>query len=187
MPPPTIMIVRHAEKPGGGKPYGLRTSGRVDAESLTTRGWQRAGALVRLFAPVDGRFAHPALATPTAIAASRADRKAGGASRRPKQTVKPLAALLGIEIDVRYQKGEETGLVTSILERDGVVLIAWEHEHIPALVAAIPGAPAVPGPWPADRFDLVWVFQPVPGGGWHFTQVPQRVLGGDGSEGIPFA
>lgn len=185
--PPKIMIIRHAEKPEHGKPYGLRMSGEVDAESLTTRGWQRAGALARLFAPVDGRFADAALATPTAIAAARADHKGGGASRRPKQTVRPLAALLGLEIDVRFPKGEETALVASLLGRDGVVLVAWEHEHIPALVAAMPGAPAVPQAWPADRFDLVWVLDPLPGGGWRFLQVPQRVLAGDRAEGIPLA
>lgn len=185
MPPPKVMIIRHAEKPLGGRPRGLRTSGKVDAESLTTRGWQRAGALGRLFAPVDGRFAHPALATPTAIAASRVSRSHGGASRRPKQTVKPLAALLGLDIDVRFGKGEEAAIMASVLARDGAVLVSWEHDHIPALVAALPGAPAVPRPWPEGCFDLVWIFDPA-GDGWTFTQVPQRLLAGDGDGGIPF-
>ena len=186
MPPPKIMIVRHAEKPIGGKPRGLRMSGRPDRESLTARGWQRAGALARLLAPVDGRFAHPALATPTTIAASRVGARGSGASRRPKQTVKPLAALLGIAVDVRFGKGQEAAIMAAVLERDGVVLVAWEHEHIPALVAALPDAPAVPQPWPADRFDVVWVLDPLPGGLWRFVQVPQRLLAGDRDDGISF-
>lgn len=180
------MIVRHAEKPTRGKPYGLRRSGAIDKESLTTRGWQRAGALARLFAPADGCFRDAALATPATIAASRVDRKCGGASRRPKQTVVPLAELLGLPIDTRFQKGDEAAVMAAMLAGTGVVLIAWEHEHIPALVAALPGAPDVPAAWPDDRFDLVWVFDATPGG-WTLTQVPQLLLAGDSTAVVPLA
>ena len=45
-----VMLIRHAEKPiGDGPPYGVTDDGVVDPESLTPRGWQRAGALVRRF------------------------------------------------------------------------------------------------------------------------------------------
>ena len=186
MPPPKIMVIRHAEKPVGGKPYGLRTSGKVDPELLTTRGWQRAGALARFFAPVDGRFAHPALATPTAIVASRAEPKAAapraGRSRRSSRS----PTLLGLAIDVSFARARSRRSSPPLLAREGVVLVAWEHEHIPPLVAALPGAPPVPAAWPEDRFDLVWVLDPAPAGGWRFTQVPQRLLAGDRADGIPF-
>ncbi len=184
MPPARIIILRHAEKPADGEPLGVRASGRADPESLTPRGWQRAGALARLFVPPDGRFAHPALATPTAILATRAEEGAG-ASRRPKQTVRPLADLLGIALDHRFGKGEEAAVAAAVLAGDGVVLVAWVHERIPAIVAAIPGAPKVPD-WPDDRFDVVWVLAPAPGGGWALTQVPQRLLAGDRDDGIPY-
>lgn len=185
MPPPKIMIIRHAEKPLSGKPYGLRENGTIDKESLTTRGWQRAGALARFFAPVSGELSAPALSTPTLIAASRVNKKGGGASRRPKQTVTPLAELLGLKIDLHYSKGREAAIMKKMLTKDGVVLIAWEHEHIPALVARMPDAPAVPQQWPGDRFDLVWIFEPRSEGGWTFDQVPQRVLAGDQDSVIP--
>jgi hypothetical protein len=185
VPPAKLMIVRHAEKPVDGEPVGVRANGHADPESLTPRGWQRAGALARLFVPRDGRFADPALATPTLILATRAEEGAG-ASRRPKQTVRPLADLLGLELDHRFGKGEEAAAVASLLRHDGVVLVSWIHERVPAIVAALPGAPAVPRDWPEDRYDVVWVFEPAPDGGWTLTQVPQRLLAGDRDGGIPF-
>ncbi len=47
--PSVVMLVRHAEKPlGAGPPHGVTIDGTPDPESLTPRGWQRAGALVAL-------------------------------------------------------------------------------------------------------------------------------------------
>jgi hypothetical protein len=184
MAPTKIILLRHAEKPVDGEPLGVRANGRTDPESLTPRGWQRAGALTQLFAPAGGRFAHPALATPTAILATRAE-EGDGASRRPKQTVRPLADLLGLSLDHRFARDEEAAVVACILSSAGVVLVSWVHERIPAIAAALPGAPAVPQAWPEDRFDVVWVLDPAPGGGWALTQVPQRLLAGDRDDAIP--
>jgi hypothetical protein len=45
--PTTVLLVQHAEKPLGDlPPFGVTEQGVVDTESLTPRGWQRAGALV---------------------------------------------------------------------------------------------------------------------------------------------
>jgi hypothetical protein len=54
MAPSRIMFIRHAEKPH--KPPcdnddGVKKTGEKDNESLTVRGWQRAGALVHFFSP----------------------------------------------------------------------------------------------------------------------------------------
>ncbi len=47
-----IMLIRHAERPNADKSLrGVGFDGRKDKESLTVRGWQRAGALARFFAP----------------------------------------------------------------------------------------------------------------------------------------
>ena len=47
-----IMIVRHAEKPSDdGTILGVDADGKDNPEELIVRGWQRSGALVRLFAP----------------------------------------------------------------------------------------------------------------------------------------
>jgi hypothetical protein len=53
-----IMVIRHAEKPGsynGAQYAGVNSLGTVagdgGAQHLVTLGWERAGALVTLFAP----------------------------------------------------------------------------------------------------------------------------------------
>jgi len=51
MPAQKIMIIRHAEKPEHHGPRGVDENGNEDKESLTVRGWQRAGALVQFFGP----------------------------------------------------------------------------------------------------------------------------------------
>jgi hypothetical protein len=53
---------------------GVTQEGIKNKEELTVR-WQRAGALVRFFAPLNNRFVHPALARPDVLFACRLDRK----------------------------------------------------------------------------------------------------------------
>ncbi len=43
MPATTIMLIRHAEKPGGDD-GGVDQKGDADKHNLIVRGWQRAGA-----------------------------------------------------------------------------------------------------------------------------------------------
>ncbi|HET6150877.1 MAG TPA: hypothetical protein VFH68_25295, partial [Polyangia bacterium] len=75
---PKIMLIRHAEKPlENPPPHGIDTDGDHDDESLTVRGWQRAGALVVLMAPSNGRLQNSALATPRFVFASRLDKHKG--------------------------------------------------------------------------------------------------------------
>src|SRR5271155_5881231 len=67
--PGTIMIIRHVEKPQG-QTAGVTIDGEQDEEELTVRGWQRAGALVRFFAPVAGASNGSLLTVPKFIFAS---------------------------------------------------------------------------------------------------------------------
>jgi hypothetical protein len=180
------MIIRHAEKPSDdGSIAGVLQDGSPNPEELIVRGWQRSGALVRFFAPAAGSFTHPALATPNVIFASGVAKHS--TSLRPQHTVLALAEFLGQQIDVSHAKGEESGLVADAIARSGNVLIAWEHEAIPAIAGQIAGtSTAYPQTWPGERFDLVWVFDRVPGAqNWTFTQVPQMLLSGDVSDPIP--
>jgi hypothetical protein len=191
MAPTKLMIIRHAEKPGDGKPFGVRARGERDDKSLTTRGWQRAGALARFFAPLEGRGRHPALAAPNALVAAGHRKAEEQSSRRSPQTLRPLSQLLGLTIDDRFSKGHEADMMKAALARDGVVLIAWAHEFIPAILANLPGATATPKQWPDDRFDLVWILDrssdAARGSTWTFTQAPQLLLGGDKDELAPMS
>ena len=178
--PPLVMLLRHAEKPfGEGPPHGVTVDGTLDAESLTPRGWQRAGALVGLFVgnPSDGRG--PRLPTPTCLFASQIGPQSS--SQRPRETLVPLSERLGLGVDSRFPKEQVALLVRAVQALDGVVLIAWEHHLIPSLATQLMGdASSVPQIWPDERYDVVWVIEAAgPRGGRAFRQVPQLLLAGD--------
>jgi hypothetical protein len=184
-----IMIIRHAEKPDhSGTQHGIDEHGGKDKESLTVPGWIRAGALVELFAPQEldpdsgqARNAQPrsGLARPTVLFA--ADPTTGG-SKRPFQTITPLAQRLDFDLEndgTPFRKGQEEALASTLTATSGIVLVAWEHEAIPTIASHLGAVtPAPPESWPDERFDLVWVFTRQPDG-WTFTQVPQLLLAGD--------
>lgn len=198
----TIYLIRHGEKPlgdgtshsdatshGDATPHGIDVNGKQDADSLTPRGWQRAGALVALFGGSPGaRPSPPALATPTHLFAAQT--RDNGASARPRETLVPLAQSLGLRIDTRFLKEQTAELAAAALEIDGIALIAWEHHIIPTLAAAILRAGgssgvSVPVRWPDDCFDMTWVFEHSAGGHLGFRQVPQMLLAGDRTTPIP--
>jgi len=206
-----IMVIRHGEKPGsynGAHYAGINNLGTVagddGAKHLVTLGWERAGALVTLFAAPWGPKS-PLLATPQFLFASnpiaRQDDETTdeGPSQRPYETLTALAAKLGLTTDTSHRKSHYANLVTSALACDGVVLIAWQHEDI-ALTTKTGAAGIsreiltqtgtiatlnVPTSWPTGpagaRYDLVFVFDRPTGNGPinGFTLVAQQLLAGD--------
>jgi hypothetical protein len=198
-PPDVVYIIRHGKKPaeppdGHGKhqpnsvpPHGIDFHGRQDEHSLLPRGWQRSGALAALLGPGAPRAG---LRTPGTLMAPSYGDPARTSGHRTFQTIQGLADLLGLPIDTPYEVGHEPRLAASVLDAcSGVVLICWEHAHIPALAAAFP-APGtdIPGKWPGHRFDVIWARTRQPGSAspqYAFTQVPQQLLPGDAGTIIP--
>jgi hypothetical protein len=186
MPASKIMLIRHAEKPTeDGKIKGVAADGKHDDEELIVRGWQRSGALVRFFAPRGGIFADRSLAAPKTIFAAGVGEHSH--SLRPQHTVLELANATGVRLDLRFRKGDEADLAKAALAAEAPVLIAWQHEAIPGIVAALTGdAKICPPIWSGARFDMVWVLdrqnadEP-----WRFAQVPQLLLAGDSARPIP--
>jgi hypothetical protein len=180
-----IMIIRHGEKPSDdGSIRGVDQHGGHDPNELVVRGWQRAGALVRLFVSMNGAVSNHALATPENIFACGPNDHAK--SVRSVHTVQTLAEFLNRNVDQTVQKGEEKKLAKAVISAQGPVLIAWEHDAIPDIVAAISGKDHLcPKKWPDSRFDVVWVLD-KDGADWSFAQVAQMVLPGDRSEPINF-
>jgi hypothetical protein len=206
-----IMVIRHAEKPGtynGTSFFGVNPTGDIagkdGSKQLITTGWQRAGALVTLFAPPWGP--KPGLATPASLFASDPESNGSneaddsGPSQRPYETLTPLAATLGLSIDVHYKKSHYDKMVTKALSRDGAVLIAWQHEDIALLTKdKQPGISQsiltqtqtsakkfnIPQSWPSGpqgaRYDLIFVFDRPAGEGpiINFSLVAQMLLSGD--------
>ena len=209
----TIMVIRHAEKPGsynqqaynGVNP--LATScGTSGSEDLVTLGWERAGGLVTLFAPPWGP--KPSLVIPNALFASdpKDSKQPAGAdanadpdadsepSQRPYETLTAVAAALGtkdtpLAIDTSFSKKHYDDMVTAALAASGGVLIAWQHQDIPAIGQAIlsqtgtqPSSIKIPTKWHKSRYDLVWVFNRPGGTGpiASFSIFAQMLLAGDG-------
>lgn len=191
MPADQIIIIRHAQKPTRNPRHkGIREDGSADPESLTVRGWQHAGALAAVFAGEGPDAADRLVARPDVIfAAGSGKRKAridgktvkvGSRSRRPLQTVTPLAATLGLSPVTEHTKGEERALVADVLGRGGTVLICWQHQDIPVIGNLVVGNDTtVPQHWPEDRYDLIWIFDRA-GDGWSFRQISHKRLAAPG-------
>ena len=174
------MLIRHAEKPAkDGAPFGVNRKGLRSKEALAVRGWQRAGALTSLFAPANGQFQHPSLATPQFLYASKPQLRKG--SRRSLQTITPLGDKLAIKINSEFQRSEFAGMIEDVFSRNGVVLISWQREYIPDIASLILGDSTIaPSDWPEERYDMIWVFDLNRSSStYRFKQVPQELLAGD--------
>jgi hypothetical protein len=137
-----VLIIRHAEKPDSGQ--GLSAAGQQRAEAYVQyfKGFQVAAKPVRL----DYLFA-------------TADSKG---SQRPRLTLEPLAAALGLKVDHRFKNKNFQELADEIQSKDHgkCMLICWHHGEIPELVRALGADPAKLLPdakWP-DR-EYGWVLQ----------------------------
>jgi hypothetical protein len=180
-----IMVMRHAEKPAkDGAPHGVTLEGKPNKESLQPIGWQRAGALANLFAPANGAMQNASLAKPQFLYASKPLQRKG--SRRPLQTIMPLAEKLSLPINLHYERNEIEEVLEEIFSCRGVVLMCWQREYIPEIASYILGTKkGVPQMWPEDRFDVTWVFDlDRSSGKYKFRQIPQRLLRGDSAAPI---
>lgn len=179
--PDVWMFIRHAEDASGdGAPFGVSESGERDVRSLIVRGWTRAGALVGLFDPRgsngDQMPTRPGILRPATIFAHNPGDKS---SRRSFETVSPLAASLGLTVDIRYTQKQTAELSATLREMHGPVLVAWRHEQIATIIAGLGTiTPPPPSNWPENRYDMVFVLTRS-SGGWTFEQVPQVLLAGD--------
>jgi hypothetical protein len=201
-PPQVIYVIRHGEKPPDppsdaihpksppGPPFGVDFEGNQDRHSLIPRGWQRSGALAVLFDPTLGAT-QAGLHPPGALYSPSYGGPRKTMEHRTYQTIQGLAERLGLEINSPFQEGQESDLASSVLRNNsGVVLICWEHGHIPALANAFPLVrnTVIPSRWPGDRFDVIWTFAVAPGAQstqYVFSQIPQQLLSGDTDTMIP--
>jgi len=167
-----IMIIRHGEKPSH-KKGGFLLNGEVSIDGLTIKGWQRAGAITRLF-----RSSIPGLCAPIELHACYKSKHA----QRALDTITPLANMLGLDVNTKFKKGEEVDLAHAAMSTEGPVLISWENTAIHEIGNAIMGdEESVPQVWPKDRFDMVYVFDYI-AGKWEFSMIPQMLLAGDSAK-----
>jgi hypothetical protein len=183
-PPEVIYIIRHAEKPFKPHLSGVDYEGGPNEHSLLPRGWQRSGALAALFHPDSGPL-RPGLRTPTLLVSPSWGHPHKTAAHRSYQTIQGLSERLALPIASPFAQGHEQQLADSLVSsHSGVVLICWEHKHLPSIAAALPLADGtvIPEKWPGDRYDVIWEFTLAPGAGpprYTFSQIPQQLLSGD--------
>jgi hypothetical protein len=189
-PPEVIYIIRHAEKPLKPPLSGVDFTGGQNEHSLLPRGWQRSGAIAALFHPEFGPM-RAGLRTPTALIAPSWGHPGKTAAHRSYQTIQGLSEQLALPIASEFAQGQEGHLADHLVRSgSGVVLICWEHHHIPVIASALPvaDATAIPRKWPGDRYDVIWSFTLLPGPGpvqYTFGQTPQLLLAGDAQTVIP--
>ena len=104
---------------------------------------------------------------------------------RTYETILSLSGRLNVPINNPFAEGQESTLASTVVaDYAGVVLICWEHQHIPAIADALPtvSGTQIPAAWPGDRFDVIWSFSLDAGASstaYVFSQIPQQVLPGD--------
>jgi hypothetical protein len=182
----TVLIIRHGEKSGEQWPGpGLTKNGNPNDKSLVIRGWQRAGTWAALFGTPLGGADYPRPDRIFAVDPKGDPRQKP--SRRPYETVTPLAARLGFPVEKRVQ-GQEAKLAAEINALiEGVVLVCWEHKAIvgallPALLGKNP-PPGVPRKWKETRYDVVLrLDRAAPGDPWMFRPLYPCLLSGDSDE-----
>jgi hypothetical protein len=188
--PEVIYIIRHAEKPLKPPLSGVDYEGGQNEHSLLSRGWQRSGALAALFQPDFGPV-RDGLRTPTVLVVPSWGHPGKTAAHRSYQTIQGLSEHLVLPITSQFAQGQEMQLADSLVRsHSGVVLICWEHKHIPVIASALPvvSGTAIPREWPDDRYDVIWSFTLVPEPGpvrYTFGQIPQLLLAGDSRTVIP--
>ncbi|KAK3939374.1 hypothetical protein QBC46DRAFT_150231 [Diplogelasinospora grovesii] len=149
---PVIYMIRHGEKdpklPDG-----------KDPDGLSAQGVQRSQYLPHVFGKDSGYDIGYILAEHP---------KGDGGRERPCDTVKPLAASLGLAIDDRFDRDDNVGPANAARAWSGPgnVLICWEHGQLAGIAEAIGVKKFAKGTgvkdrdeikYPGDRFDLIWV------------------------------
>ncbi len=174
MPGPTVMFIRHAEKPDKDH-KGVTPDGEHDEHSLSVRGWTRAGALAALFSEHTSRSGLTIPARIIATAPSHSYK-----SKREHDTALPTAQRLDLPIESTSIPDGYAELVADIRAADQPTLVVWHHGSIPDFIAGfdVSNVDAIPRTWPEDRFDLVWVLSPKDSS-YIWGAVPQGLLKGD--------
>ena len=184
MPDQAIVLLRHAEKPVPGSAIrGVDEHGNPDVNGLSVQGWQRAGALVRWLCPVDRP---PRFGQPTFLCAAKTTSRRP--SRRPVLTLLPLSRALHLPVHAEFETNAVADAALALARTDGTRVVSWRRRLLPSLARATArqlncDAQDIPSNWPADRFDIAWVFVRHPEG-WRFEQETQNLLAQDRQEKV---
>jgi hypothetical protein len=142
--PAQIILIRHGERPAD-----------PNDPHLSPVGTNRAQELVP-FITTDAAMTR--FGMPIALFATRTTKHDTGV--RTQETLEPLASALKLKVQTPYLGSNYAELAKAILADPAyagkTVLICWNHEYIPQLVAEL-GVTPEPKKWKGSVFDLVYV------------------------------
>jgi hypothetical protein len=118
----TVLLMRHGEKSEG------------SGAALSPEGVARAIYIGRCLGSGALTTATPSPITTVMACATRANK-----SHRSIDTLRPLAAALGLTIDSAVDKADPAGLELAArdkLRAGGTLVIAWQHEELPGVIHA---------------------------------------------------
>jgi hypothetical protein len=133
--PLKVIIIRHAEKPEQG-------------DNLSCQGLNRALQLPEV---LYGKFK-----LPDHIFASSINTGKTTGTARMYQTIVPFAIKYNLNINSKFEVGEEDALAKSILKKKGTVLVVWEHNNIPKIAKEL-GVKEDKLKWKGSDFDSIWI------------------------------
>jgi hypothetical protein len=139
----TVLIIRHAQPDEG--------------QGLSDDGQARAAEWARYFQ----HFTYQGQSLPIGYIYAAIDT---GNSQRPRLTLEPTAAELGLTIDTDFQTNKVNKVVKAVkaLPPGSVALIGWRHSAIPDLLTSFgadPEALLPHGHWPGKIFGWLIVLQ----------------------------
>lgn len=138
--PARLVIIRHGEKTGKKSDQGLSPAGTARAARLTTYLPETFGA-------------------PEFLIAARTSKR----SRRPVETLEPLAAALDLPINADVDDADVKKLVGALRDnsayRGKAGVISWRHSDIPRLVAALGASDDVLPEWHEDDYTTMVVLE----------------------------
>lgn len=136
--PARLVVIRHGEKTGKKSDPNLSPAGTARADRLAT-------------------YIPETFGKPDFLIAAQTSKR----SRRPVETLEPLAAALRLPIDDEFDDSEVKKLVRAL--RDDPVyrgksgVISWRHSDIPRLVAALGAPESLLPDWHEDDYTTVVV------------------------------
>ena len=138
--PARILLMRHAEKTGDPDDMYLSEAGVRRTERLATY--------------IPETFGRPDFI----FAASKSKH-----SFRSIETMKPLAAALGLKVHHHVEDNDFADLVTMIFSdaqyQGATIVICWHHQKLPEIAQLLGAKPGLcPDPWPLDLFNLILKF-----------------------------
>jgi hypothetical protein len=130
-----VVLIRHAEKP-------------LKGDNLTCQGYNRS---LKLPVVLVGKFGVPAFTYVPSLGVGEVTKHA-----RMFETIVPLIVKYNLSINSAHLEKDTAGVAADIKLKTGVVLVAWNHKTIAAIVRAL-GVRDSNLLWPDDDFDTIWI------------------------------